>query len=335
MDIFQIKEKLKSNEYDFIRKNEHLGKNIILLTIGGSHAYGTNTYGSDLDIRGCFSNTTKEILTNNIYEQYDDQETDTVIYSLDKLINLLTDCNPNVIEILGLKPEHYLFVDDIGKQILDNSKLFLSKKAYFRFGKYAESMIDLFKRTASMADEATREQHLLETLYKVMNKLIVNDNDKVVLYMGTNNDNKRSVYMDLKLQHAEIKDYKNVLGSANSTIKNFDKLGSRNSKAIEHNKLGKHMMHLTRLILTCIDILTEERVITYREKEHDFLMDIRNEKYLKGIEPIPEFFELIDDLNKQLDYAYKNTSLPENPDYNAINEFKYELNKSIVANQII
>ena len=39
MTIDQIKEKVTSSEYDFLRTNEHLGNNIILLTLGGSHAY--------------------------------------------------------------------------------------------------------------------------------------------------------------------------------------------------------------------------------------------------------------------------------------------------------
>ena len=43
MDINDIKEKIKSTDYDFLRNNEHLGKNIILLGLGGSHAYGLNT----------------------------------------------------------------------------------------------------------------------------------------------------------------------------------------------------------------------------------------------------------------------------------------------------
>ncbi|ABS34948.1 nucleotidyltransferase domain-containing protein [Clostridium botulinum] len=52
MNIQDIKQKLDSKEYDFLRNNEHLGNNIILLTTGGSYAYGTNVESSDLDIRG-------------------------------------------------------------------------------------------------------------------------------------------------------------------------------------------------------------------------------------------------------------------------------------------
>ena len=45
MTIKQIKDKLKSKEYDFLRTDKNLGNNIIILTLGGSHAYGTNNEG--------------------------------------------------------------------------------------------------------------------------------------------------------------------------------------------------------------------------------------------------------------------------------------------------
>lgn len=57
MEIKEIKKLLTTTEYDFLRTNPHLGSNIILLTIGGSHAYGTNVEGSDVDIRGCSLNS--------------------------------------------------------------------------------------------------------------------------------------------------------------------------------------------------------------------------------------------------------------------------------------
>lgn len=52
MKIEEIKSTLKSTEYDFLRTDKTLGKNIILLTLGGSHAYGMDKEGSDLDVRG-------------------------------------------------------------------------------------------------------------------------------------------------------------------------------------------------------------------------------------------------------------------------------------------
>ena len=44
---------IDSEPYDFLRTDPHLGKHLMFLTIGGSHAYGTNVAGSDVDIREC------------------------------------------------------------------------------------------------------------------------------------------------------------------------------------------------------------------------------------------------------------------------------------------
>ena len=49
-NAINFSEYIKKSEYDFIRDNEHLGDNIILLTLGGSYAYGMNKEGSDVDI---------------------------------------------------------------------------------------------------------------------------------------------------------------------------------------------------------------------------------------------------------------------------------------------
>ena len=62
MTIKDIETKLSSKEYDFLETDKNLGKNIILLGLGGSHAYGTNTESSDLDVRGIAVNRKEEIL---------------------------------------------------------------------------------------------------------------------------------------------------------------------------------------------------------------------------------------------------------------------------------
>ena len=68
----------------------------------------------------------------------------------------------------------------------------------------------------------------------------------------------------------------------NAIVKAYGKIGRRNEKAIAHDKLGKHMMHLVRLYYMCFDILEKGEINTYREVEHNLLMEIRNGKYLNG-----------------------------------------------------
>ena len=44
---------MMTKEYDFLRTNERLGSRIILLGLGGSHAYGTSNENSDVENYQC------------------------------------------------------------------------------------------------------------------------------------------------------------------------------------------------------------------------------------------------------------------------------------------
>ena len=111
------KEILRAAEYEFINNNEHLGKHVILLGLAGSYSYGTNIESSDIDIRGITLNQKSDLIGLTQFEQYVDDNTDTVIYAFNKIITLLLSCNPNTIELLGLNPEHYLYLNDIGQML--------------------------------------------------------------------------------------------------------------------------------------------------------------------------------------------------------------------------
>ncbi len=75
------------------------------------------------------------------FEQYVDEKTDTVIYGFNKLVKLLLDCNPNTCEMLGLDEDQYLIRSSLGQELIDNSKLFLSKRAIKSFGGYADAQL--------------------------------------------------------------------------------------------------------------------------------------------------------------------------------------------------
>lgn len=342
MTIEQIKDKLKSKEYDFLRTDKNLGNNIIILTLGGSHAYGTNNEGSDLDIRGCALNSKMQILTNENFEQFVNNETDTTIYAFNKLVALLSNTNPNTIEMLGNKPEHYFYVSPIGQELIDNAHLFLSKRACHSFGGYAnQQLYRLNQKAAHQMSQSELEKHILKTLEFMQTdftkKYTPYEDDSMKLYIdkAVQEDYDTEIFMDVTLHHYPLRDYCSMWNELQNTVRQYGKIGKRNEKAIEHGKIAKHSMHLIRLYMMCLDILEKERIITYREDEHDLLMDIRNGKYLDGNDqPIPEFFEMVNDYEKRLDYAKKNTSLPDNPNYKAINEFVASVNERVVKGEI-
>ena len=342
MTIQEIRDKvLFSEEYRFLRTNEHLGNNIILVGLGGSYAYGTNTESSDLDVRGIALNTKEEILTNKKFEQFVNEETDTTIYSFNKIISLLSNVNPNTIELCGLKPEHYLYLHPIGRELLNNANIFLSKRAVHTFGGYANAQLRRLENVCNRSvSQSQREQYILNTINNAMYDIkqayqdFTEDEIKLYTDKAVQEGYETEIFMDVNLKHYPLRDYCSVWNEMKSIVSSYNKIGKRNEKAITHNKLGKHMMHLIRLYMMCLDILEKEQIVTYREAEHDLLMDIRNGKYLdSNDQPIPEFYEMVDDYEKKLDYAKLNTNLPDSPDYKKISEFVMSVNERVVKNE--
>ena len=295
-----------------------------------------------MDIRGCALNSKIQILTNENFEQFVNEATDTTIYAFNKLVALLSNVNPNTIEMLGNKPEHYFYVSPIGQELIDNTHLFLSKKCVHSFGGYAnQQLYRLNQKSAHQLSQAGLEQHILKTLEFMktdFNKKYSDfSEDQINLYIdkAVQEGYDTEIFMDVKLTHYPLRDYCSMWSELQNTVKAYGKIGKRNEKALEHGKIAKHMMHLIRLYMMCLDILEKEKIITYRENEHDLLMDIRNGKFLdSNNQPIPEFFEMVDDYEKRLEYAKQNTSLPDNPNYKEINEFVASVNERVVKGEI-
>lgn len=333
-----FKKLIGSKEYDFLRTNEHLKDNLCLISIGGSWAYGTNVETSDVDIRGCALNKKSEILTNVKFEQVVDSNTDTTIYSFNKLLHLLSNCNPNVIEILGLKPEHYLYLSEEGKELLNNKDLFLSKRAFNSFGGYAYSQLRrLDNKAARKLDQTEQENHILNSIKNSQltfsEKYLDYDEDSIKLYIdkAINEELDSEIFMDIHLTHYPLRDYKGMWSEMNNIIKEYSRLGHRNENAIKRGKLAKHMMHLIRLYMMCDDILLDGKIITYREKEHDFLMDIRNGKFLDdNDQPTEEFMDIVEVYQEKVKKSYEISDLPHSPDYNKINKFMADINERII-----
>ena len=203
---------LNTPEYDLLKTNPHLGKNIILLGLGGSHAYGTNVEDSDVDIRGVALNSKTDILGATNFDQVVNETTDTTIYSFNKIISLLSNCNPNTIELLGLKPEHYLYLSPIGQELLDNRKLFLSKRAMYSFGGYATAQLRrLDNKSMRTLEQAQQEQHILNSIttasYVWPEKFqCFGDDGYVNLYLDDSDQDNydKEIFMDVHLTHLPL-----------------------------------------------------------------------------------------------------------------------------------
>lgn len=220
--------------------------------------------------------------------------------------------------------------------------MFLSKKAVKSFGGYAnQQLYRLNQKAAHKMSQAELEKHILraiEFMRTDFNKKYSSvPDDFMDLYIdkAVQDGYDTEIFMDVNLTHYPLRDYCSMWSELQNTVKSYSKIGKRNEHALEHGKIAKHSMHLIRLYMMCLDILEKEEIVTYREKEHGLLMDIRNGKYLdENDQPIPEFFEMVNDYEKRLEYAKNNTSLPDSPDYEQINEFVMSVNERVVKGEV-
>lgn len=121
------------------------------------------------------------------------------------------------------------------------------------------------------------------------------------------------------------------IAELNQTVREYERNSKRNKYAAEHDKITKHMMHLIRLYLMALDILNDGKIITYRAKERDFLMDIRNGKYMdESGQPTKEFFDIVKDYENQLVKAKERSVLPERVDQTKVDKLFMEIYERFV-----
>lgn len=323
-----------SPKYRFLNNTPFLSDNIFYLTLGGSRSYGTNLPDSDYDLRGGYLENPRSLFAlEQQKEEFVETETDTTLYSLRKLAKLLASCNPNVIEMLGTRDEDVVYMNGIGKALRDNYRLFLSKRAFYTFSGYATQQLRRLQN-ALARDQYTqpeKEKHILKSISvdiltsgepfnaymldpEQANKNESQFNISLEVLPSNSDDFETEIFIDGTMKHLPLREYTKLNSKLANTIKNYGLLTQRNKKK-DTAHLNKHAMHLIRLYYMGIDILKNQEIVTYREKEHDLLMSIRH-----GEMPFEKIFAMQEKLEKEMDEARIFSTLPEHVDSEKIDD---------------
>ena len=333
---------LNTSEYEFLQTNPRLGSRIMLLGVSGSYGYGTNREGSDIDFRGVALNLPSDLIGLTSFDQYEDPNTDTVIYSFNKLINLLLNCNPNTIEILGLDEDQYVIRTAFGQELLDHRQLFLSQRAAASFGHYADAQLRRLQNAIARdtLPQPSREMHILKSVSHALDDFNRRQQEEyktgAKLYIDTAETEglETEIFLDADFRHYPLRRYNDMMNTLHTVVRDYDKIGKRNHKK-DDNHLNKHAMHLVRLYMMGIDILEKGEIRTHRPKaDLELLRSIRNGDYMLENALTPAFYEIVTDYEQRFHEAEAHSILPDNPDMKAVEAFVESINRRVVTGEI-
>ena len=306
-----IKKKIQSAEYEFLRSDPDLS-NIIYLTVSGSRAYGTNIEGSDIDLRGVLVETPQYIYGLDTFEQFEETETDTVIFGLKKYVSLCVNGNPNALEFLGTREEDIIYNTTAGSLLREQAGIFLSRRVIQSFGNYASAQLRRLANALCRGyyDEAEQEKHLASTFMGQMDHFnrMYTPIEEGAMQVYLSDEEEPRLLFDVNLKGYPLREFGGIYSEMSNVIKSYGRMNHRNRKKDE-KRLYKHGLHLIRLLVTGEDILKGKGIITYRAKEHDLFMDIRQGKL-----SFKEVIKLAESYQKRFDEAAEKTKLPEEPD---------------------
>lgn len=321
--------------------------------LGGSHAYGTNTPTSDVDIRGVAIPTDLSYYVGmglNKFEQKDKEwppDEDKVIYDFRKALKLMTDGNPNMVDMLYTDEKHWNICKPAWKKVLEKRELFLSKKMRFTYGGYAYSQLKRIKRHRGHvmnppSHKPTRSEFglpdkklvskenmgafqwlLAKILHDGLELMKISPEAREELY-GINyiGEVQRGVPEECM---QIVKDFTGLSDEVvaaifrekryESAMKDWDayqkwKTERNPKRAAIEAKFGydtKHAMHLVRLMRMGKEILGEGKVLVFRPDAEE-LLAIRD-----GAWSYEEVVDFAAESDKELDNFYKTSPLPKEP----------------------
>jgi uncharacterized protein len=301
----------------------------VYLARHGSHAYGTNIEGSDLDLRGVAIAPIYTVAGFAYgFEQHERKgDPDIVVFDLRKFMKLAADCNPNVLEVLFVDALDITKTTDIGVRLRAKRDLFLSKKARHTFGGYAVGQLKRIKLHRGYLlnppkEKPTRERFGLGIVSKITPDMM-GAFDKLA---GEGHEVHPNV---MEIVQKE-KQYKTALDQWISYEKwKSERNPDRAVLEAKHGYDTKHAMHLVRLLRMCGEVLTGKGLIVKRPDAEE-LLDIR-----RGAWEYDRLIEYAEREEAKLDQLYEDSPLPKGPDLDRLNALCVALHESFWTNKAL
>jgi predicted nucleotidyltransferase len=125
---------------------QYVEDHTIFECIVGSQAYGTNSPESDTDKAGVMIPGKEYHYGLKRFDQFQGYPgEDKTVYNFQKAVKLITENNPNMLDLLCIPERCVLKITPYWQEVMDNAGLFISKKCKFTFSGYAISQLNRIK----------------------------------------------------------------------------------------------------------------------------------------------------------------------------------------------
>lgn len=339
------------DDFSWYRGNlKWLRERTFFLTKHGSHAYGTSTPSSDLDMKGIAIAPAEYYLGFvSSFEQAEVREPlDVVIYDIRKFFKLAADCNPNIIEVLFTDAADWIFPADskAWEDLHRHRRWFLSRRARHTFSGYAVSQLKRIKThrrwlldppkgkpdrasfglPASGPTVGKDALGVIESRIRKMSdaaggqgmtKDLVAEHEEEMVYVAVTD-------LEMSIDLIPIVLSERRYGNACRQWDAYERWKAERNPAraaleAKHGYDTKHAMHLVRLLRMAEEILARGEVLVKRPDAAE-LLAIRGGAW--GFERILAFAEAQDVM---LAKAYETSPLPREPDRVFLDELLVEL----------
>jgi hypothetical protein len=153
----------------------NLGKEnkVIFGCIVGSHAYGTNVEGSDIDRKWVYVQSADDLFINGYKPQIEISKDETA-YELSRFLELAQKANPTILELFFAPNDCIIYQHEAFDKVRAIRNYFLTKKCRLSFGGYAISQIEKAKgldKKMNWEKERTERKDVMDFCYWIQSAI--------------------------------------------------------------------------------------------------------------------------------------------------------------------
>lgn len=321
--------------------------NKILEVKFGSHLYGTNTENSDLDFKGIYLPTAREIVLGNYsktitttrpkqqFERNNKDDVDIEIFSLDRFLDLLVQGQTVALDLLFAPTSSITYITDAGSEIMYQ----IDTNRHEMLNKNVNAFVGYAKQQAAKYGQKGFRIHALRSILDLLNTWKdkahrVGDMDLEHWVPSCGNDHITIEYLKsprgipepyLVVCDKKIAFHSTVKYALEHVQKRFDEYGKRALMAEKNEGIDwKALSHAVRVNSEAKELL-ETSKITFPRPDKDLLLAIK-----LGKMDYKEVAALIEKGLEDLVEASKNSKLQEKPNKEWADNFVYEVYSKIV-----